>query len=463
VPSHTTPSWSKEGINRQTRGADGKLSLARCTQCRSPLERMPGRQVYVCHWCGYKVSEEDLLRSAGGNTGGGAAWQGGRDEDRLRPDKSEPWGKGAAGVKGMASHLLNRREYSRYLELLEGQPLEVFGDTHTIEDLLLNMLKDIRLRRRSDREFSAEIEMHEPRILGLMKSVLWAKSLDVSINRSLGPYWSLVDYVSRVRLGEESMLDDPEFWPWLDSNYANTSRFLRTDGRRVRKTNDLVQVLSTHFRARKDPRSKAYMRAVDGICREATVICSGHACDYAKKADESWSSAAMEMTVLVALNRNFRIARIDPSIPGSGRRADVSFVHEGAEHYVEVYSRKSYALAAPQIKMDIDPKEEWDMRFGKAQIRDLRAAGVPTVYVMRLDDFQALPGETKSQAFCDAARKTMPRESEIVVVLRGIEAASLRDGQVVGPSDLAVRLGAEIWAAMPETVADAELRALPPA
>jgi len=433
------------------------LSLARCTQCRDPLERTPGGSTYVCHWCGHRVSEADLLRGAKGGEG---AWPVGQPAECERPDKGAPWATG--DVREMASRLLGGREYSHYLELLEGQPFEAFGGTHMIEDLLLDMLKDIRLRRRSDREFRAEMEQHGPRILRLIKSVIWAKSLDVSFNRSLGQYWSLVDYVSRVRLGEESMLANPGFWPWLDGNYAGISRFLRTDGRRVRKTNDLVQVLSIHFRARGDPRSEAYMGAVDVLCGEVMEICPGNAHVYAKKADESWSSAEMEMVVLVALNRNFGIARIDPGIPGSSRRADVSFVHKGAEHYVEVYSRKSHAQAAPQIKTDIDPKEEWDARFGKTQISDLRAAGVPAVYVMRLDDFQAQPGATKSRAFCDAASKAMPKDSEIIVILHGVEAVSLRGGQVVGPSGLAARLGEAIWGAMPEAAADEALRALPP-
>jgi len=350
-----------------------------------------------------------------------------------------------------------------YLTLLEGQPLEVFGDTYVIEDLLLAMLKEIRLRRRSDREFRAEMEAYEPRILDLMTSALWAKSLDVSIDRSLGAYWSLVDYVSRVRLGEESMLDDPEFWPWLDANYASVAGFLRTDAKRVRKTNSLVHVLSIQFRARQDARSVEYMKAVDGLCRQVMDICPDRVRDYAKKADVSWSSAKMEMVTLVAISRHFRIVRTDPRIPGSYRHADMSFEHDGAEKYVEVYSHISYSLAEPQVKIDINPKKEWATRFDKAQIKSLRDARVPTVYVMRLDDFQAQPGETRSQAFCDAARKTMPNDSEIVVILHDVEGASLRGGQVVEPSDLALLLGKAIWKAMPENIAAAAPRAAPDA
>lgn len=354
------------------------------------------------------------------------------------------------GVLNGADFLLNRKRYSEYMELLEGQPRDVLANTTMAEYLVLKLVKDMRLRHRSDREFESEIRPYEPRILGIMRSVLEAKSLDAEIDSSKSKYHSLMDYVSRVSRGHKSMLDHCEFWPWLDGDYGHVARLLRADGGGVSKTNSLAQALSMMFKCRETPRVKAHMGAIDHLCRRAMEICASGAHAYAKKSGESWDSARMEMAALVAVGRHFKIGCIDPEIPGSKKQADISFVHNGVEHYVEVYSHAGYYSAVPQIKLDISSEEEWAMRFGKSQIEALREAGVPTVYVMNLDDFQARPGETGSPEFREAAARLMPPDSDIVVILHGAEAASLRGGRVVEPSDVAVRLRGAIWEAMPE-------------
>lgn len=361
--------------------------------------------------------------------------------------------EGRAETEAKANYLLDRQMYSEYLELLEGQPRDVFANTVLVEKLLLEMLKRIRLLHRADREFDAKIAPHEQRVLDLMETALQKKSLSVPIDRSLSKYHSLMDYVSRVYLGQESMFDDPKFWAWLDDAYPNVSKFLHTDDSRIKKTNSFVQILSIQFKSRDAQHVKAYMSAIDGLCRQTMEICADRACDYARKADDNYFAAKMEMVVLVAINRNFGSVHTDPKIPGSDRLADMSFKHDGAEHYVEVYAHASHTMAVPEIKEDIVPEKEWAMRFGKAQIKSLREAGVRAVYVMKLDDFQAMQGETKSRAFSEAACKAMPENSDIVVIIHGVEVASLRGGQIVEPSDLAVRLGKAIWDSMPETVA----------
>ena len=363
-----------------------------------------------------------------------------------------PGVKGAESAQKRAIGLINRRDYRGCLALLKDQPPEVFMATHVVEDVLLKILKVIHLRHKTNREFAAEVDPHEQCIMGLMRSVLHAKSLDVEINRSLDKYHSLVDYVSRARHGHEPMLEDPEFWPWLDGNYPNVSEFLRADSCFIGKTNSLVQMLSVKFKSRTAPHARAYMGAVDGLCRQVTEICAGRACGYAKKASESWISARTEMAVLVALSGNFRILRIDPGIPCSGNLADISFEHEGVEHYVEVYSHSDYEMVAAETRVGIRQRCEWKTRFQKAQIKSLKKAKVPTVYVMNLNDFQAQPGATQTRAFCEAACKMMPKDSDIVVILHGVEVASLRGGRVVEPSGLAKRLGKAIWGALPENV-----------
>lgn len=370
-----------------------------------------------------------------------------------------PQSTGLQATKDGAERLLDRQNYSGCLSLLEAQPREVLEGTCMVEYIVLRLLSRVRLFHQADRELAAALEPHEPRIMGLMGRALRAKSLDVEINRSLGKYHSLVDWASRACRGHESMLDDPGFWPWLDGNYPHVAGFLRSEKDLVTKTNSLVQMLSVKFKSRVAPHSRAYMGAVDGLCRQVMDICAGRACTYAKKASDSWLSAKTEMTVLVAISRNFRIMRIDPEIPRSGNLADVSFEHDGIERYVEVYSHAGHDLAAPQTKRGINPRAEWKARFHKAQIRSLREAGVPAVYVMNLNDFQAQPGETRSPEFCVEATRHMPPDSDIVVILHGIEAASLRGGRAAGQSALAARLKDAIWEAMPENVAGRELQA----
>jgi len=352
----------------------------------------------------------------------------------------------------MAENMINRRDFSGCLKLLEAQARKVLAGTAMIEDKLLSMLALIRLLHKTDREFAAEISPHEPRIMVIMESVLRAKSLDVEINRSLGKYRSLVDYVSRSRLGHESMLDDPGFWPWLDGAYPNVSRFLRTDGAKIRKTNDFINLLGIKFKSRGKPASGAYMGALDGLCRQVLEICAERACDYPKKAADGFAAARTEMVTLVAINGSFGIGHIDPAIPGSGNLADMTFEHGGIEHYVEVYSYADYDMAGTEIREDILPEAEWEARFKKVQIKSLREAGVHTVYVMNLNDFQAQWGETGSREFREAASRMMPKNSDIVVILHGsIEVASLRDGRVTEePSALVVRLADAIRKAMPE-------------
>lgn len=366
----------------------------------------------------------------------------------MRCGAGGPRGRQAV-LGGAASHLANLQEYSSCLAFLESLPWEILSGTMVSERALLEILDVIRLLHRHDRRVDAEIEPLEPRMLALMRLALRAKSLDVPFIALPSKFHSLRSYASRAMLGHESMLGDPGFWPWLDKDCPNVSRFLRTDESQIKKTNDLVGVLSIHFRSR-TPQSRAYMGAVDGLCRQVMEICAGRACDYARKAANSFAAASMEMAALVAISRHFKIGRIDPEIPHSGSLADMTFDHGGKEHYVEVYSHADYDMAGTEIRDGIVPEEEWKARFKKTQIKSLKGAGVPFVYVMRLDNPQALPGETRSRAFCDEARRTMPADSDIVVILRGVEVASLRGGRVVEPSGLARRLGRAIWEAMPE-------------
>jgi len=359
----------------------------------------------------------------------------------------------AKAMVTVARYLICQQDYSDCLALLEVQPREILDSTCLVEDVSLLLLKEIRLRCRHNSELDKEIGSLEPRMMGLIMSAIRAKSLDVPFDGSMGKYWSLVDYASRARERDEVMLDDPGFWPWLAGGYPNISEFLLSDLSLVTRSNVLIHVLSRHFRSREWPHSAAYMTAVDCLCREVLAICGRRARDYAKKAAASWISAKTEMTVLSAIGRHFRIMRIDPRISGGKKRADMSFEHGGAEHYVEVYSHSGHYSAVPQTKMDIDPAKEWTSRFAKSQIRGLRDARVPSVYVMNLDGFQAMRGETGSREFLEEACETMPGDSDIVVILHGeVEAASLRRGHIVRPSDLALCLKDAIRGAMPENV-----------
>lgn len=369
----------------------------------------------------------------------------------MRCGAGAPWG-GQAVLRGAASRLVNLQEYSSCLAFLEGQPHEVLSHTQVIEETLLEMLDVIHLLHHNDRKVEEEIEALEPRIMALIKSAICAKSLDVPFVARPSKFYSLRSYASRAILGHESMLDDPGFWPWLDGHYPNVSRFLRTDGAQIKKTNDLISVLSIHFKSQKALSSVAYMTAVDELFGQVMEICAGRACDYARKASCSFAAAKMEMVALVAIDRSFGIARIDPQIPGSSSQADMTFEHEGAERYVEVYSHDDYDMAGTETREDIAPEEVWKARFKKTQIKSLKEAGVPSIYVMCLDDFQTQPGATRSREFRGEARRTMPPDSDIVVILRGeVEVASLRGGRVVEPSGLARRLGRAIWGGMPES------------
>lgn len=367
-----------------------------------------------------------------------------------RPDAGAPWGGNPEATRAIADGLTDLQEYSDCLAILEAQSREALAGTCVTEGAILNLLKLVRLLHKSDRDFGSCIEPHAPRIMALMSSVVRAKSLDVPFVGSMERYHNLVDYVSRVWQRDEVMLDDPGFWPWLDHSYPCVSRLLRADMDCIKRTSSLVQALSRKFRSRKYPHSSAYMRAVDGICSEAMATCPDKACDYAKKASESWESTEMELATLAAVGRHFRVGRIDPKIPGSESRADMTFEREGREWYAEVYSHADYGMVGTEIFEDIVPGEEWSRRFRKAQIKSLREAGVPTVYVMRLDNPKALPGATRSREFLAEARRKMPGDSDIVVILRGVEVASLRGGRAVEPSALAERLGRAIWEAMPE-------------
>lgn len=381
----------------------------------------------------------------------GGTGAGGAGPESASAGAGTPHDADAKAVRERASSLIRRQGYSDMLGLLEGVSSEILANTPIVEDLLLEMLKDVRLRHPADREFAEVVGLHEQRILGLVDTVLREVQLDAQINRSLGKYDSLVNHVSRVRLGRESKLDDPEFLPWLDGNYPHVLEFLRADASLISKTNSLVQMLSVQFRSREKPNVGAYMKAVDGLCEQAMRICDRHGVDYAKKANESWSSAKMEMAVLVAIDKHFGIRRIDPEIPNSEKLADMSFEHDGAERYVEVYSHPDHSTSATQLKTGIAPEKEWRMRFGRTQIKRLKDASVPAVYVMGLDDFQAQPGETGSQAFREEAARAMPADSDIVVVIRGeAEAASLRGGRMVDRSGIAARLEKAIRDALPE-------------
>lgn len=369
----------------------------------------------------------------------------------VSAERASPDAGGQAVLLDTASHLTNLQEYPSCLAFLEAQPREVLAQTHVIEWALLEILDVIHLLHHHDYRVEAEIGALEPRMMALIKSALCAKSLDVPFVARPSRYLSLRSYASRAILGREPMLDDPGFWPWLDRNYPNVSRLLRTDEAQIKKTSDLVAVLSIMFKSRTAPASIAYMAAVDALCRRVMEICAGRACDYARKAATSFAAAEMEMVVLVAIDGSFGTTRIDPKIPGSGSLADLAFEHEGAEHYVEVYSHADYDMAGTETREDIMPGDEWKARFKKTQIEGLREAGVPSVYVMRLADPQATPAETRSREFRDEARRTMPADSDIVVVLNGeVEAASLRGGRIVETSGLAKRLGRAIWGAMPE-------------
>lgn len=368
----------------------------------------------------------------------------------LRVDAGVSWGANPIAVRAMAKHLIVRQEYSDCLALLEALPHDALAGTCLVEDLALMLLREISFRNSRHGNIDRVIAPLEPRLMALTRSAIRAKSLDVPFDGFMGRYLSLLDYASRARERDEVMIDDPGFWPWLACSHPNISRFLLSDYRCATRSSSLIQMLSRHFRARRMPHSVAYMRAVDGLCREVMGICAGSARKYAKEAGNSCLSAMTEMAVLAAISRQFGTVRIEPGIPGGGKLADMGFEHAGKEHYVEVYSHAGYHSAVSQTKPDISPEEEWAARFSKDQIAALREAGVPTVYVMHLDDFQAQPGETGSPEFREAAARLMPPDSDIVVILHGIEAVSLRGGRVVEPSDVAVRLKNAIWEAMPE-------------
>lgn len=345
-----------------------------------------------------------------------------------------------AALGGVAHALANRQEYSDCLAFLECMPRDVFVHTQVIEWALLELLDVIQLLLHNDHKVDAEIGLHETRMLALMRSALQAKSLDVPFIRYPSKFHSLRSYASRALHRHEVLLDDPGFWPWLDNEYPHVSKFLHTNDSQIKKTNDFINILSIHFKRKKEPVPRAYMAAVDCLCRQVLEICAGRTCDYARKAADSFAAAKMEMVVLVAISKNFRLERIDPAIPGCGKLADLSFEYNGDEHYVEVYSHADYDMAGTVIKECIVPEEEWGKRFEKTQIKFLQEAGVPTVYVMSLSDPQAQPGGTETPAFRDAAASAMPKDSDIVVITSVIEVASLRGGQFTDPSTLAENL-----------------------
>jgi len=227
---------------------------------------------------------------------------------------------------------------------------------------------------------------------------------------------------------------------------------LRADAGSASKTGGLARMLSAQFRLRDRPHVRAYMGAVDGLCRQAEGACAGRLRHHAKMARGSWTAARTEMATLVAIGRHFGTVRTGPEIPGSSGRADMGFAHGGKEIYVGVCSHVWHYAVAALPKAGITTEEGVEI-FGRAGAGNLREAGVPTVCVIGLDGLQAGAGVTRTREFCEAARKVMPGDSDIVVVLHGVEAASLRGGHVVKPSGIATALRRAILEALPESVA----------
>ena len=155
-------------------------------------------------------------------------------------------------------------------------------------------------------------------------------------------------------------------------------------------------MLSAQFRLRGRPHVRAYMGAVDGLCRQAEGACAGRLRHHAKMARGSWTAARTEMATLVAIGRHFGTVRTGSEIPGSSGRADMGFAHGGKEIYVGVCSHVRYYAVAALPKAGITTEEGVEI-FWRAGARDLREAGVPTVCVIGLDGLQAGAGVTRTR------------------------------------------------------------------
>ena len=371
----------------------------------------------------------------------------------ARPDSGQPdHGAGTADSRGnlkkRARALLDRQMYDDCMSLLEEQGKETRCAPEFIKKFIFPLIKDIHSRNRSDQEFDRAIEPYKERIINMIHSIAAAKSLDVPIDTSYSTYHSLWDYASRVSKGQQVMLHDPDFMPWIAENYPNVYQFLMPEKEYVNDKNTFIQMLSVQFNSRQMPHVQQYMRAIDNLCRKTAEACANNVSGYVYKLHTSFYSTKIEMMVLVALNKNFEIKAIDPIISPSKKHADVSFMDGNVKYYVEVYSYKNHDSDAPEVKEDIIPKDEWRNLFRKRQLSQLKQANVPTVYIMNLSDFQFMIGEAKNFDFQEYARRHMPENSEVAVILHGVTVFSIRDGKIAPEKS---RLGRMLESSLTET------------
>ena len=329
-----------------------------------------------------------------------------------------------------ACDMLDMRRYADCLALLEAQDEETRGAAEFIRKFILRLIKYIHMEDKSDQEFDKAIEPYKKRIIDMIGSIAAAKSLDVPINTSYSTYHMLWDYASRVSLGYQVMLHDPDFMPWIAKNYPNAHQFLMPEKKYVNSKNTFIQMLSVWFNRRQTSNTQQDMQAIDNLCRRTAETCPNHVDDYAYKLYDNFAAAKIEMMVLAALSKNFEIKAIDPIIPRSKKRADVSFMDENLEYYVEVYSHNSYHSDASEIKADICPETEWSHRFHKVQLSRLKQANVPTVYIMNLNGFQFMVREANNAKFQEYACSYMPENAEVVVIFQDVTVFSIRDGKV---------------------------------
>jgi len=340
---------------------------------------------------------------------------------------------GARAVESAARGLVLEGDHAGALDLLDGLGADALRDTSVAESLALHILADMWGRYSGEGRLGEKIAALGDRLEMAIAVAVHAKSLNVPRNELHTEYDSLVDYAARAYLRHEVMLDDHEFWPWINSRYPNAARFLPDD---VPDTNALAQEISVHFARRDSPQSREAMRVMDRICRQAMATCPELEGHYARRLSLFYHMAMAEMRALAAFGENCIACMGSPDQEGGTfpcMRCDL----DGTEHLVVVYAHNDPMESVP-TPWGYDAPDAWPYGGGKAAPLDLAGGQSPVVMLLDATDSRRV-GRKARERILSRLRGALPGIAELAVISSGsVHTVSVR-GDSVSPKSGAAR------------------------
>lgn len=332
----------------------------------------------------------------------------------------------ARKTEARACALVLDGDYGGALDLVEGLDGRALGETSASESVCLRILADMWGRHGGNGGLEGVVGRHEERLGAAISLAAHAKRLNVPRNELRTAYDSLVDHAARVYLRQEVMLDNHEFWPWINTRYPSAARLLSATD--VLDTNAFAQAASVHFAGRESPHAREAMRVMDRICRRVLEQLPELEPEYSRRLSSGYHGTMAEMRAIAALGGD-REAVTGTWSPGSDMMANVC----GEKLAVRVLAHNDPLDTAPLRWARPRGPRRWNGLTMEAS----GITGMPAVVV--LDAGEAWPaGSSMAEWLPRRFWEDLPASTELVVLVGGsVRTATVRDGKIVQSSEIA--------------------------